>query len=196
MNLKKILMLLVALVMLAALTACELPIEFPFLDNGNSDSTNDGTENENNDDTNDDADENLEGLVLISKGKANFRVVYRSAEGATVVKAADKFVEKLRSLGVDAKLGGRNDIEVSGRKISGNAQCKRGNRVLHHGTLLFDSNLEFLSGILSVDEEKIKSKAIKSTRSRVANLKELLPSLSNVDEFISLISEYVIRELS
>ena len=129
MNLKKILMLLVALVMLAALTACELPIELPFLDNGNSDSTNDGTENENNDDTNDDADENLEGLVLISKGKANFRVVYRSAEGATVVKAADKFVEKLRSLGVEI------EDPISDKNASDVTDCEIiiGSNIRHRG---------------------------------------------------------------
>ena len=137
------------------------------------------------------------GAVYHDGGNLNYTFISVNSQGGIdFERFTSPVISALRSLGVDAKLGGRNDIEVSGRKISGNAQCKRGNRVLHHGTLLFDSNLEFLSGILSVDEEKIKSKAIKSTRSRVANLKELLPSLSNVDEFISLISEYVIRELS
>src|SRR6185437_2638118 len=51
-------------------------------------------------------------------------------------------VDALRDLGVPAELGGRNDILVEGRKISGNAQFARPDRMFSHGTLVFDSNLD------------------------------------------------------
>ncbi len=137
------------------------------------------------------------GAVYHDLGNLNYTFISVDSKGGIdFARFTSPVIAALRSMGVDAALGGRNDIEVSGRKISGNAQCKRGNRVLHHGTLLFDSDLAFLSGILSVDEEKISAKAIKSTRARVANIKELVPSLANVRDFISLISEHVVREFS
>ena len=103
-------------------------------------------------------------------------------------------IEALSSLGINAELTGRNDIEVNGKKISGNAQHVKGNRVLHHGTLLFNSDLTVLSNALNVDEEKIKAKAIKSTRSRVANILELLDHKINVRDFIKTITDYVISK--
>ncbi len=90
-------------------------------------------------------------------------------------------IEVLRGLGVPAELSGRNDMVIDGRKFSGNAECVYGDKVLHHGTLLFSADLSRLSGALKVDEEKMHSKGIKSVRSRVCNLSEYLPDLSVLD---------------
>ncbi|MCR4906114.1 MAG: lipoate--protein ligase [Clostridiales bacterium] len=85
--------------------------------------------------------------------------------------------EVLRSLGVPAELSGRNDLVADGRKISGNAQCVWRDRVMHHGTLLVAADLSFMDGALRADADKLKSKGIKSVRSRVGNLSEFLPGL-------------------
>ena len=69
-------------------------------------------------------------------------------------------VRTLAVLGVKAELNGRNDITVDGKKISGNAQYLRSGRIMHHGTLLFDSDLDIVSQALKVDEEKISAKPI------------------------------------
>ncbi len=100
-------------------------------------------------------------------------------------------IDSLKKLGIDAKLSGRNDLTVDDKKFSGSAQHAKGGRVLHHGTLLFNTNLNVLTNVLNVDEEKIKSKAIKSTRSRVINLKELLGDTFSAEEFINYISEFI-----
>lgn len=105
-------------------------------------------------------------------------------------------IELLKKEGINAKLSGRNDILVEDKKISGNAQHTKGDRVLHHGTLLFDSDLSILSKALNVDEEKIKAKAIKSLRSRVANLKPFFKKEISVSDFINMISEYIQNEYS
>lgn len=55
-------------------------------------------------------------------------------------------VEALRGLGMAAEASGRNDILVEGRKVSGTAQRLLGKRILHHGTLLFDSDPEMIAG--------------------------------------------------
>lgn len=92
-------------------------------------------------------------------------------------------VEALRKLGVEAELTGRNDIQVGERKISGNAQFSKKGRMFSHGTLLFDSQLENVVSALKVNADKIKSKGIKSIRSRVANITEFLQEEMSIDEF-------------
>ena len=92
-------------------------------------------------------------------------------------------VEALRKLGVEAELTGRNDIQVGERKISGNAQYSTKGRMYSHGTLLFDSQLENVVSALKVNADKIKSKGIKSIRSRVANITEFLQEKMSIEEF-------------
>ena len=105
-------------------------------------------------------------------------------------------IKSLKKWGIEAKLSGRNDICIGEQKFSGNAQHTKNGRTLHHGTLLFDTNFSALSTLLTVDEEKLKAKAIKSTRARVTNLKEHLPFDISVEEFIKMISESLILDFS
>ena len=92
-------------------------------------------------------------------------------------------LETLRSFGVDAQLSGRNDITVDGKKFSGNAQYLRRGRVMHHGTILFDSDLSVVGKALQADPEKIRSKGISSVRSRVTNLRDHLPPEVTLADF-------------
>lgn len=94
---------------------------------------------------------------------------------------AQPVVDVLRSWNLPAELSGRNDITVYGRKISGSAQARKNGRTLHHGTLLFDSNLDDVASALRVDPEKFRSKAVSSVRSRVANIVEFLPKNERFD---------------
>jgi lipoate-protein ligase A len=87
----------------------------------------------------------------------------------------------LRTRGVPAELGGRNDILAGGRKISGNAQYITGKRMVSHGTLLVHSDLERVTEALKVRPGKIESKGIKSVRSRVANIAEFLDDPLSVE---------------
>jgi lipoate-protein ligase A len=92
-------------------------------------------------------------------------------------------VETLREMGVNAELGGRNDITVDGRKISGNAQFTNLKSMFSHGTLLLNSRIEDVVQALNVKIDKIESKGIKSVRSRVANISEFLKEDLSVEEF-------------
>ena len=92
-------------------------------------------------------------------------------------------VEALRELGVPAERTGRNDIVVEGRKVSGNAQVVRGERMFSHGTLLLDSNLDDVTRALKPKPGKVESKGFKSIRSRVANISEFLAAPLAMDDF-------------
>ncbi|MDR1656301.1 MAG: lipoate--protein ligase [Deltaproteobacteria bacterium] len=90
-------------------------------------------------------------------------------------------LEVLNSLGVPAKLSGRNDLTVGELKFSGTAQMAGPKSLLYHGTLMYDVDLDRLSTILRVDPAKYQSKGVKSIRSRVTNLKSWLPAEVDLD---------------
>ena len=87
-------------------------------------------------------------------------------------------VRALQRLGAQVEFTGRNDLVLDGKKISGAAQMIKQGRLLHHGTLLFHSNLEMLSKVLVAKPAKIESKGIKSVRSRVTNIRDYVPDIS------------------
>ena len=92
-------------------------------------------------------------------------------------------VQALQKLGIPATMSGRNDILVEGRKVSGFAKRVCKNRLMIHGTLMFDVNLEQLTQALCPPESKLQSKGIASVRSRVANLCEYLPEITDISMF-------------
>lgn len=96
----------------------------------------------------------------------------------------------LKEMGIDATLSGRNDVCVDGRKISGNAQYKWHSRLMHHGTILIGADIGKLSGALTPDENKIKSKGIKSVKSRVANINEFVDI--DAEKFFDEFKKYVL----
>lgn len=103
--------------------------------------------------------------------------------------------EYLESLGVKCELSGRNDITIEGAKISGNAQTVKRGRIMHHGTLLFSSNMGKLSGALKVREIKAESRGIKSYRSRVTNISEHLSEKMGVEDFLEGLYEWFYKNV-
>ena len=118
------------------------------------------------------------GAVYHDDGNVNYTFIAASGNASLdFSRFCAPIIDALCEVGVTAALSGRNDLTVDGKKISGNAQHSANGKTLHHGTLLFDSDLEKLSSVLHVDEEKLRAKSIRSVRSRVINLKTLLPQL-------------------
>ena len=114
------------------------------------------------------------GAVYHDLGNLNFTFITDAAQenGIDFHAFCVPIVRALKKLGVNAEINGRNDMLIDGKKFSGNSQYIRNGRVMHHGTLLFSSNLEVITNALNVDPAKIKAKGIKSVRSRVTNIAE------------------------
>lgn len=104
-------------------------------------------------------------------------------------------LDALHTLGVPACLSGRNDLVVEGKKISGNAQYVRKGVTLHHGSLLFDTNLENLVRALKPDDEKLVSKGIQSVRQRVANIAEYLEDEISTLEFRDVMLRHLLKNV-
>lgn len=133
------------------------------------------------------------GAVYHDEGNLNFSFITKYSHDSihNFKKFTAPVIKALHSLGVDAILGGRNDITVDGRKISGNAQFSNTRSMFSHGTLLFDSKIENVVEALNVKAEKIESKGIKSVKSRVANIKEFLKNEITIDEFKNVLIENI-----
>ena len=100
-------------------------------------------------------------------------------------------IDVLQTLGVDAEFSGRNDLLIEGKKFSGNAQYRHKDRVLHHGTLLFSSEIKDLSQALNPKEAKFEGKSVKSVISRVTNISQHLPEPLELTAFIRLIQDHI-----
>jgi len=124
------------------------------------------------------------GAVYQDKGNVNFTFITNKSKDKTYDFFLKPIIVCLNNLGIQAIYSGRNDITVNGKKISGNAQYIYKNRLMHHGTLLFDVNLKVLTASLNPDPTKLKAKGIQSVRARVTNIKPLLKKEINVDQFI------------
>ncbi len=128
------------------------------------------------------------GAVFHDLGNVNFSFIIPSdGKGIDFKKYTAPIIESLKKMGLCAELSGRNDILIDGKKVSGNAQCVRNGKVLHHGTLLYCADLSKVSGVLRVDPAKLQSKGIKSVKSRVANIKDLMDTDMDVLQFMSVI---------
>jgi lipoate-protein ligase A len=125
------------------------------------------------------------GAVWHDHGNLNFTFIKNGTEGELVNfrKYMMPVLEFLIKLGLDAGFQGKNTIIANGYKISGNAEHVYKNRVIHHGTLLFDTNIMMLEEALKVDPQKYLDKSVKSVRARVANINEMLGSKMNFEQF-------------
>lgn len=102
----------------------------------------------------------------------------------------EKVALGLRSLGVAAEVSGRNDIFVDGHKVSGYAKRIWHDRAIIHGTLMYDVDIDTLTHVLDTPESKLHKKGVASVRSRVANLKDMLPQFACLDEFEAAMHDF------
>ncbi len=120
------------------------------------------------------------GAVYHDMGNLNFTFIQTSENGIQLDLSlfCKPVASAIRSLGADAQLNGRNDIIIDGKKFSGNAQYVKEGRVMHHGTLLFSSDMQAAQDALRPDPEKIKAKGVASVRSHITNLQDYLPGVT------------------
>ncbi|WP_426349871.1 lipoate--protein ligase [Alloiococcus sp. CFN-8] len=135
------------------------------------------------------------GAVFHDLGNINYTFIVNDDKSFSDFKGFGKpIIEVLKSLGVDAEFSGRNDLLIEGKKFSGTAQCKYKNRVLHHGTLLFSSNMADVSAALKPKAVKFTDKSVKSVASRVTNISSHLSTDMSVEEFKAYIFKYLMKE--
>ena len=117
------------------------------------------------------------GSVYHDLGNVNYTFILRDNRDFTLKYFSDIMINALNAIGINAELSFRhNDILADGMKISGAAQYHHDNIILHHGTLLFDSNLEAMK------------RALKHS-GNIANIKPLLKHDMTVREFMNTLHD-------
>ena len=135
------------------------------------------------------------GTVFHDSGNINFAIIQNVESPAEI--SFNRFTQPIRdalaSLDITALSSRRSDLTVNGKKISGNAQHIYKNRVLHHGTLLFDSNLETLGQSLKVTPGKYHGKAVQSVGSAVTNILPILKSHRSIQDISSFLINFQLK---
>ena len=112
-------------------------------------------------------------------------------------KFTDPVISALHKLGAtEAEMTGRNDLQINGKKFSGNAMKTEKGRMFSHGTLMYDVDLNVIGNALNVPADKIASKGIKSVHSRVTNLKPFFkPDFQNltIEEFRDTLAKTILN---
>ena len=133
------------------------------------------------------------GAVYHDLGNLNFTFITDAdrTKGIDFAAFCEPVCRALRSFGAPVEISGRNDMTVEGKKFSGNAQYIKEGRVMHHGTILYDSDLQMLSKVLKPGEDKIQSRGIKSVQSRVTNIRPYMKTDMGIEGFWTAIKSYM-----
>jgi lipoate---protein ligase len=135
------------------------------------------------------------GTVYHDLGNINFSFIYvnRKENLIDFIEFTKPVILFLNSLGLNARFEGKNNITANGLKVSGNSAHIFKNKVLHHGTLLYDSDLDMLDRAIARREEAFQDKAVRSVRAKVANIRALLKEDISSEEFAGLFRDFIFK---
>ncbi len=89
-----------------------------------------------------------------------------------------------------------SNILINGKKVSGNAQARRKNVILHHGTLLVNANLDLLVKSLDAPNPAKTAKGVSSKKSPVTNLSDELGWLVPMEKVVDALRQGFERAFS
>jgi lipoate-protein ligase A len=136
------------------------------------------------------------GTVYHDEGNLNYSLITTGKEGSLVdyEKYAGTVIRALGTLGIDAYLKNKSSLFTGGKKFSGNAEHVYRNRVLHHGTLLFNTDIDQLRNCIRPSHEGYNDNSVRSVDSKTVNLGSLLPKAFTLDKLREIIVEQVHRD--
>jgi len=98
----------------------------------------------------------------------------------------DPVVMGINKLGFRSMYVPLNDILVNNKKVSGNAQTRKNNTLLQHGTILLNVDFDKMFSVLNVPSEKVKDKMLEDVKSRVMALNKTFEEVAyNLKESFS-----------
>lgn len=134
------------------------------------------------------------GTVYHDRGNLNFCFILTGNSGklSDFAKYTEPIINFLKEeYALKTYFNGRNSLICNGFKISGNSEHIYKNRIIHHGTLLFSTDLNTLNESLKVNPNKYIDKKLKSVRSNVANITELANTLDSIDIFKKKLIKFI-----
>ncbi len=133
------------------------------------------------------------GTVFHAPGNLNFTFIFEGEPGNMVNfrRYTAPVIDFLNKAGISARFAGKNDIRAGELKISGNAEHVYKKRVLHHGTLLYNADLDTLREAIRVEPGRYQDNSVQSVRSRVTNIADLLDKPPSFDRFREMLAEHL-----
>ncbi len=124
------------------------------------------------------------GAVYHDSGNLNFTFIKKTEKTNQVdfSRFTSVIVAFFKSFGLEINVSKRNSLFIGNRKFSGHAEHIFHERVLHHGTILFNTNLEALQNSLNPGIN-YAGKAMASVRDEVLNIASLLPYNMDINQF-------------
>lgn len=124
------------------------------------------------------------GTVYHDLGNVNYTYITRQDGLVDYDRCLQPVIDALNDIGVPARKNRTCDIAIGEQKISGSAQRAAGGRVLHHGTLLFQSDLTVLDQITTHHKNDcFQSKGTVSAICPVTNIRGHLTVPMTLEEF-------------
>jgi lipoate---protein ligase len=125
------------------------------------------------------------GAVYHDTGNVNFTFIQKTDKTNQVdfKRFTTIIISFMQSLGIEANTNKRNSLFAGVLKFSGHAEHIFHDKVLHHGTILFNTDVEKLQNCL-IPGKEYHGKAMSSVRSDVGNIAPLLPESIDIDQFI------------
>lgn len=124
------------------------------------------------------------GTVYHDLGNVNYTYITRQDGPLDYDRCLQPVIEALNDIGVPARKNRTCDIAIGEGKISGSAQRSAGGRLLHHGTLLFQSDLTVLDQITTHHKNDcFQSKGTVSAICPVTNIADHLAAPMTLEEF-------------
>lgn len=138
------------------------------------------------------------GTVYHDPGNLNFTFIRNTSEGKQVDFELNTkpVIEFLKTIGITSMLTGKSNITVNGLKISGNAEHVFRKRVLHHGTLLFDTSFDIMRRLIRAETMNYQTGAVASNRAEVVNIRNLTDRFDSVHSFASALFGFVAGRLN
>ncbi len=127
------------------------------------------------------------GTVYHDLGNVNLTLIQTMEKQENLIdfrKFTQPVIDFLKQFGLEAYFEGKNNLTVKGKKFSGNSAHVFKNRVMHHGTFLYHTDLNRLEKVIHRGNSHIIDKSIKSIRATVGNISEYLESPVSTETFV------------
>ena len=136
------------------------------------------------------------GTIYTDMGAWQFTFIEKNYKenGISFGKFTEPIVNALRKENIDAHFNSRNDLLIGKRKFSGNAQYRKDDVMLHHGSILFNTDIKAMVESITVAEDKIIAKGIKSVRERVINISEVMEENITSEDFRNIMLNSLLKD--
>lgn len=133
------------------------------------------------------------GTVYHDLGNINYTLILRNNSFVDYDRCLSPVIDALNAIGVPARKNRTCDIAIGDGKISGSAQKNAGGRLLHHGTLLFDSDLNVLDQITTHHKnDHFQTKGTLSAICPVTNIRHYLDEELSIEQFMERLTAQII----